>query len=410
MKTKLKDRYRRWRECLRLYAQWRSIISCAKRLNHVKDDCLIIPPDPWSVVGSRGDQAMIMVAVENLSKHFPNSKIDILTYSKSTDEAVRSINGLSPLQEWDVDLSEFFKKHLSEYSHVVILGADCIDGHYYPEFSVKILMMYDVFYRYGVDVRMFGASWSENHWKGIKFFIRKLSPELPLVIRDVVSYRRVKNLFPCRPAVLVADSAFCLKAHLTDRIVPLIDVIKKNKDDGWCVVGINAHNMFNSVVDLEVWIRKFGEILNSVSKEMKLCYVLLGHDDRDKVSDMIVLSKLTTVLSRCIPTCVVFNADEIKAIVGELDALVSGRMHLSIAALGQGVPVLGLTYQGKFEGLWQHFSLPNSLCFQPEKVVLQPKDFENTIKRFIMDLSEHKKTISSRLEDVIRLSEMNYKR
>jgi polysaccharide pyruvyl transferase WcaK-like protein len=33
-------------------------------------------------------------------------------------------------------------------------------------------------------------------------------------------------------------------------------------------------------------------------------------------------------------------------------------MHLAIASLGSGTPTLSITYQDKFEGLYQHFGLP----------------------------------------------------
>ncbi|TLN28532.1 glycosyl transferase family 1, partial [bacterium] len=51
------------------------------------------------------------------------------------------------------------------------------------------------------------------------------------------------------------------------------------------------------------------------------------------------------------------HAAEIKAICGQLDLALSGRMHMAIACLGQGTPVACITYQGKFEGLYRHFEL-----------------------------------------------------
>ncbi len=47
----------------------------------------------------------------------------------------------------------------------------------------------------------------------------------------------------------------------------------------------------------------------------------------------------------------------LKGLMGEFDAVVSGRMHLSIASLGMGVPVFALDYNDKAAGLLAHFGL-----------------------------------------------------
>ncbi len=59
---------------------------------------------------------------------------------------------------------------------------------------------------------------------------------------------------------------------------------------------------------------------------------------------------------------------ELKAIAGEVNLILTGRMHLAIAALGQGVPPLCVVYQGKFEGLMAHFEL-DGLMLDPQDVI-----------------------------------------
>lgn len=60
---------------------------------------------------------------------------------------------------------------------------------------------------------------------------------------------------------------------------------------------------------------------------------------------------------RCRALLQPYRANELKFFAGEMDAIITGRMHLAIAALGCGVPVGCVTYQGKFEGLFDHFLL-----------------------------------------------------
>jgi polysaccharide pyruvyl transferase WcaK-like protein len=54
---------------------------------------------------------------------------------------------------------------------------------------------------------------------------------------------------------------------------------------------------------------------------------------------------------------VTLDSWEIKALSGQVDLVLTGRMHLAIAALGMGTPAFCTVYQGKFEGLMQMFEL-----------------------------------------------------
>jgi polysaccharide pyruvyl transferase WcaK-like protein len=42
-----------------------------------------------------------------------------------------------------------------------------------------------------------------------------------------------------------------------------------------------------------------------------------------------------------------------KAVSGELDVLLAGRMHAAIMAIGAGTPVIGLAYNQKFSGVFR---------------------------------------------------------
>ena len=65
----------------RLRASWRKARYFAKDRGIGKSafhKVLIIPCDPWSVIGSRGDQAMIMAIQQRIAKDDPRAIIDIL--------------------------------------------------------------------------------------------------------------------------------------------------------------------------------------------------------------------------------------------------------------------------------------------------------------------------------------------
>jgi polysaccharide pyruvyl transferase WcaK-like protein len=89
-----------------------------------------------------------------------------------------------------------------------------------------------------------------------------------------------------------------------------------------------------------------------------------------------------------------FSAKELKAIAGLTDAVFTGRMHLAVAALGQGVPIVAVTYQGKFEGLFRHFELPGHLAVSPESI-LDP----SRLAPLIDELISSREALASRVAD-----------
>jgi polysaccharide pyruvyl transferase WcaK-like protein len=55
------------------------------------------------------------------------------------------------------------------------------------------------------------------------------------------------------------------------------------------------------------------------------------------------------------------TAPQLKFVVQQCDLVITGRMHLAIASLGQGTPISCVPYANKFEGLCEHFKLNNSM-------------------------------------------------
>jgi len=52
-----------------------------------------------------------------------------------------------------------------------------------------------------------------------------------------------------------------------------------------------------------------------------------------------------------------------KAVAGRLSLMISARMHPLILAASMGVPIVGLAYNGKFEGLFENLGLPRRLLW-----------------------------------------------
>jgi polysaccharide pyruvyl transferase WcaK-like protein len=98
-------------------------------------------------------------------------------------------------------------------------------------------------------------------------------------------------------------------------------------------------------------------------------------------------------------------ADQVKRLAGKVDFVITGRMHVAIAALGMGTPAICLTFQGKFAGLLEYFSL--------EKYLIDPGSFEaGMLRRTCIDMLANLEELSARvkasLPKVIDLARSNF--
>lgn len=84
-------------------------------------------------------------------------------------------------------------------------------------------------------------------------------------------------------------------------------------------------------------------------------------------------------------------------------------MHLAIGSLGKGVPVLCVTYQDKFEGLFSHFDLPASMLLSTPRA-LDPAALEQAIDGFVADLDGLRDMVAGALPAVQARSRVNYEK
>ncbi len=388
----------------RLFVAWRHVVHY-----HISEcntgKILIIPCDPWSVVGSRGDQAMILA----VKQHCGDVEIDILTDSHDADDECFDV-GLVPVAEWNEPFDKWMKVKAHQYEKVYILGADVTDGVYAWPIAMKLLMFYDCFSRMGKEIHYLGFSWSETPSPWMHLVFPLLKQELPLPIRDPISYERVAKFTKHRPLIQVADAAFKLKPNPTLRAQHWIDWCRKMHEDEQKVVAVNVHQMFNEVeTKSEDWVIAFSKCLDEVAQcHGNISYLLVPHDNRPRVSDLEILKQVKQSLPKSTLIDTVMNADEIKAVLGVCDALIAGRMHISIAALGQGKPVFGLIYQGKFEGLWKHLELSQETIAEPMIFIDKPRIARKLLENFYNNIQKLHKQIVNGLPNVIELATKNF--
>lgn len=384
-------------------------------------DILIIPCDFEFVGGSRGDEAMIMATIRFYREKYHNSIIYIATYNSIGFNYVQNLNldNVLPyrLNGCAYNVYKTYNKVVElSPKEIAILGADCMDGFYSDYTSIYLIYLHDILSDMSnCKSHLLGFSFNENADSKVINSFHNCSRSTQFCIRDEVSRKRFINR-TSKTAKLTSDTAFLLASSNTFLGYELLESWKYRNNDIKKLIGFNFHPMLRKYKDEEDLkndavkvARNLVEILN---RYRDIGFVLISHDNRNVISDTVMLDYIYEYLeisgytNRVYFDRNVYHAHEIKAMVGLLDGMVTSRMHLAIACLGMTIPVMAVTYQGKFEGLFLHFNLAKELLLSPENFISE--SFIERFEVFYGDLQRLKNLINLKLPDVISLAERNF--
>lgn len=322
----------------------------------------LVPCDPSTVVGSRGDEAMIYAILQDYRRRHPEGSVTIIATSSnvSESEGCRRLScdfGASFVPAWRSRLPLLriiLACRRVKATEVYVIGADCMDGYYSPFTSLLLFAVADVTCRMGLTTRLTGFSWNEHPHPKVIRGLRHVSNKLDFFVRDPISYARFSAIE--KRGRLVADTAFCLEPLFSDRVKDVLAMMEEDRRSGRFVFGVNLNPM------LKVDCGQLADALNQLSR---VSLYLIPHDYRDG-GDLLELKKLDELLSvphRLLTT--VHSAAELKGLTLGLTALLTSRMHLGIAALDMGCPIAAFSYQGKFQGLFEEFGLSQRFVMVP---------------------------------------------
>ena len=269
----------------------------------------------------------------------------------------------------------------------------------------------------GADTTILGFSFNQQPTAASIQALANLPASVRLCCRDPISHERLTHHLQ-RPVDLVADVAFLLQPAKDSELATGVSKwVRKQQAAGRTVVGINANSIhLQSLPELGVdnLIRLYADALVELfSKDQMLSFLMIPHDFRGHDSDVSLAKAILEALPLeikpyCMQVPTPCSAAEIKSICADLDLVFTGRMHLAIACLGQGIPVAGVTYQGKFEGLFSHFEL-QGMTIAPEKA-FQPGVLASFLATLIARRKDVSQQIQSKLAEVQALSSSNFER
>lgn len=418
MKNFLRD-LKAWKTLLPLHQEWRRLsrVYSTKERSAAKPPkrVIIVPCDPWTFSGSKGDEAMIQAVLDRAREANPSVVAGAITATKTASCAATSM-GCVPLEVWDEGLTACIESIIAFHADaVVVVGADCMDGYYSPYTSTRLLATGDISARAGINVTVTGFSFNAQPSHCLRYAFDKVDDRLSINVRDPISHNRFIRFTKAR-ANLVADAAFMLLPQYSEKTENVQKwVALQRGTSARRVLGFNIHPMLvrNATDgDVDALCSSASKALSTFLKQQPdISCVLLSHDYRGKDGDdrclEVVFDRLNNELGdRVLYPRERFTAGELKAIAGMMDAVVTGRMHLAIASLGMGVPVAVTTYQDKFQGLLQHFKFEEDLFITPTQL-LGGDDFLALIGKLVNDCDGLKSHVDQLLPRVSKLSRIN---
>jgi polysaccharide pyruvyl transferase WcaK-like protein len=387
---------------------------------------LLITP---SASGSFGDEAMMTATIETLERQgfsrfgivYPGTSSNWSRIPKVTD-----IIGIDIVYSYEGNPNPLLRGRFKDlctyaqlakiYGHVFCVGADVLDGFYCEDITLALLQFVQIAFDVGSRVRVLGFSTNESPTEKSIQALELLPDAIQLLCRDPLSQQRLQTQLK-RSTKLVADTAFLLAPTASTSTVVSEQIIwlEQQKQLGHLIIGFNTSSVFLSGfsnLTPSQMVDTYKKIIESIiASRTNVSFLLIPHDHRGEYSDVklsnMLLSSLPDAMHSHIKMTLSENtASEIKALCGHLDLVVTGRMHLAIAALGQGVPAIGITYQGKFEGLYAHFELEN-LTISPN-AAFQSNNLAQLILATIPRLETLRAQIQKNLSTVMSLASINF--
>lgn len=303
-------------------------------------------------------------------------------------------------------------KTLLSCRHFMVLGADIMDGRYSHNLVEDIVLFCNIAVRMGLPATILGFSFSDTPNEKAVDALKKLDPRVTCFCRDAKALERFQQNTG-HSAELVADLAFHLQPAIqAPAAQECSQWITTQKKAGRLVLGFNVNRLVTENTGLDAARLYAGELESLMDKHENIFCVFLPHDLRAGQSDYDFLLELKGHLPEALQQKIYlpdppFNAWDMKGLAGLTDLVIAGRMHLTIGALAQGVPAVGVTYQGKFEGLFAYFEAVD-LLFDPSGLS-QPGTLTQHIENILPDLKQYEKKIKNNIQEVKDISARNVK-
>ncbi|MDB6066924.1 MAG: hypothetical protein JWR26_3132 [Pedosphaera sp.] len=307
-----------------------------------------------------------------------------------------------------------FNRVMRSAAALYVIGADVIDGAYGIEPALAMLSAAHFGAQRGLRSTVVGCSCNETPDPRIVEYLRRMDSRVAVLARDCYSRDRFANAMG-RPVRLVADIAFLLKPASAgeSRAVALVQewVSQRQRANRGLIIGCNLNPQplifgGRDPADLlSAYVETFRQLRESLGSSFSL--LILPHDYRPQHQELEICQAFHKLLPEDLKANTLLlgdplNAAEVKAIAGCCDVVLTGRMHMAIAALGSGKPAICLSYLSKFEGLLAYFGLEELALTWQEAIA--PGRMAAWANQIILRQNEYKARVETKLPEVMKLA------
>ncbi|GLJ60717.1 hypothetical protein GCM10017576_08460 [Microbacterium barkeri] len=284
---------------------------------------------------------------------------------------------------------------LNSATNLSIVGADIMDGAYNAKASTRRSLIAARAAAAGLDVRILGFSWNGQPDAAAESELRAASEHgVRLLARDGSSSARLRAAGMSN-VTDVADIVFTSSSLSDAPVVP----------GGGPYAVINASGLVARSVDQTAAYVSVIERLH----EQGIGTVLLPHVVRaegDPAQLALIHERLSPqARERSLLITEELEPAQVRALAAGAEFVVTGRMHLSVMSLRQGVPAVVVATQGKVEGLMELFDISDLLVAPsaiPEGGLLA------AVTRLLTERDDARARIARWLPRAIELAERNF--
>ena len=315
---------------------------------------------------------------------------------------------------------------LSRYESLAFIGTDVCDGFYGDDVIVRRLGCVALAKLLKLRTSVVSFSFNDNPTERAVAAFKTLSKTVRFVCRDPVSLERFSR-FTGHQAVLTADIAFLLPAKIgsfdMDKCARILSWINEQKSKSAVIIGVNPNSSLVRILhdrSLDQIVDVYVQTLVMISYlDRSIRYVLVPHDlkmfpsgENGKTfteSDMVdmIVDKLPVELKKFVATfSPPFTPGTLRFVMQKLDFAIASRMHYAISCLSQCVPVVSLTYQDKFEGLYQHIGFDRGMLLDAGKA-FDPKSISHLVRRYLGNRTELRNRLELIMPGIKTLAEKN---
>jgi polysaccharide pyruvyl transferase WcaK-like protein len=361
---------------------------------------------PAAQYGSLGDEAMVISLAGLLLAN--GNVLSVIDYNLQDKWGVSYPNIFTNsstlpggIKEWDS-----FITFLSAQDVFYINGADVLDGKYSINDSLDRLKIATLASELGLAVVITGFSFNKMPPAAIVNYIKDMPTGIQFCCRDIHSYNRFIE-FTGRKAEQVADLAFILEPDHDSHYVYLIKKwIELKRQEGHHIIALTPNVLFKKEL-FDQDVTYYTKILTKINEIYPCSFLLIPHDYRSKPSDLDCIKAIQVLCGNLDILLVdkLCSARELKAVASYLDLSVTGRMHFAIACLSSGVPVCGLSYQDKFDGVFEMLGQQN--CLIDSQSIAETDIIFEKISNIVNNIHKFNRDIGKRLPSISSMSRKN---